>query len=108
MTVTNTGSVAGDEVARLYLHDPVASLSQPVRRLVGFERVTLAPGQSKVVRFTLDRGAFGFHDNDGRLVVEPGTIEPLRRRLLQGRQEGDVHGHPLTRHPGWVVTGSRR
>ena len=75
MTVTNTGAVAGDEVAQLYLHDPVASLSQPVRRLVGFERVTLAPGQSTQVRFTLDRNAFGFHDNRGRLVVEPGTIE---------------------------------
>ena len=75
MTVTNTGEVAGDEVAQLYLHDPVASLSQPVRRLVGFKRVTLAPGKSTQVRFTLDRNTFGFHDNDGRLVVEPGTIE---------------------------------
>ncbi len=43
VTVTNTGDVAGDEVVQLYLHDPVASISQPVRRLRGFERVTLAP-----------------------------------------------------------------
>ena len=42
--VTNTGTVAGDDVAQLYIHDPVASISQPVRRLRGFERVTLAPG----------------------------------------------------------------
>jgi beta-glucosidase len=44
--VTNTGSRAGDEVVQLYINDPVASLSQPVRRLRGFERVTLQPGQT--------------------------------------------------------------
>jgi beta-glucosidase len=75
VTVTNTGSRAGDEVVQLYLRDPVASLSQPVRRLRGFERVTLAPKQSKRVTFTIDKSDFGFYDNDGEFVVEPGTIE---------------------------------
>jgi len=75
MTITNTGTVAGDDVAQLYLHDPVASISQPVRRLRGFERVTLEPGRSRTVRFTLDRDDFGFYDNRGRFVVEPGTIQ---------------------------------
>jgi beta-glucosidase len=74
VTVTNTGSRAGDEVVQLYLHDPVASLSQPVRRLRGFERVTLQPGQSREVSFTVDRSDFGFYDNDGKFRVEPGTI----------------------------------
>ena len=73
--VTNTGKVAGDEVVQLYLHDPVASISQPVRRLRGFERVTLQPGESRQVTFTLDRSDFGFYDNRGRFVVEPGQIE---------------------------------
>jgi beta-glucosidase len=72
--VTNTGSRAGDEVAQLYIHDPVASISQPVRRLRGFERVTLQPGQTKTVRFTLDRDDVGFYDNRGRFVVENGRI----------------------------------
>jgi beta-glucosidase len=75
VTVTNTGSVAGDDVVQLYLHDPVASLSQPVRRLRGFERVTLDPGQSKTITFTLDKSDFGFYDNRGRFVVEPGRID---------------------------------
>ena len=74
-TVTNTGDVAGDEVVQVYLHDPVSSMSQPVRRLRGFERVTLAPGQSRRVTFTLDRSDFGFYDNRGRFVVEPGQLE---------------------------------
>jgi beta-glucosidase len=72
--VTNTGSRAGDEVAQLYINDPVASISQPVRRLRGFERVTLQPGQTKTVSWTLDRDDVGFYDNRGRFVVENGRI----------------------------------
>jgi beta-glucosidase len=74
MTVTNTGTKAGDDVAQLYLHDPVASISQPVRRLRGFQRVTLQPGQSRRVSFTIDKSDFGFYDNRGKFVVEPGKI----------------------------------
>jgi beta-glucosidase len=73
--VANTGSREGDEVVQLYLHDPVASLSQPVRRLRGFERVTLKPGEKRTVSFTLDTSDFGFYDNRGRFVVEPGRID---------------------------------
>ncbi len=75
MDVTNTGAVAGDDVAQLYIHDPVASISQPVRRLRGFQRVTLAPGATQTVRFTLDKSDFGFYDNEGHFVVEPGAID---------------------------------
>ena len=73
--VRNTGGRTGDEVVQLYLGDPVASISQPVRRLRGFQRVTLAPGESRPVSFTLDRSDFGFYDNSGRFVVEPGRID---------------------------------
>jgi beta-glucosidase len=75
VTVTNTGSRRGDEVVQLYLHDPVASISQPVRRLRGFERVTLDPGKARTVTFTLDKSDFGFYDNRGRFVVEPGRVD---------------------------------
>jgi beta-glucosidase len=75
VTVKNTGSRKGDEVVQLYLHDPVASISQPVRRLRGFERVTLDPGQTRTVSFTLDKSDFGFYDNRGKFVVEPGQID---------------------------------
>ena len=75
VTVTNTGSRKGDEVVQLYLHDPVATISQPIRRLRGFERLTLNPGQARTVTFTLDKSDFGFYDNRGKLVVEPGQID---------------------------------
>ena len=75
ITVQNTGARSGDEVVQLYIQDPVASIVQPVRRLQGFQRVTLAPGQSRTVSFTLNRSNVGFFDNNGNFVVESGTIE---------------------------------
>jgi beta-glucosidase len=74
-TVTNTGSKSGDDVAQLYIHDPSAGLSQPVRRLRGFQRVTLGPGESTTVSWTLGRKDVGFYDNKGRFRVENGRIE---------------------------------
>ena len=60
---------------QLYIHDPVASISQPVRRLRGFQRVTLDPNQSTTVTWKLDRSDVGFYDNRGRFRVENGRIE---------------------------------
>ena len=73
--VSNTGGRRGDEVVQLYIHDPVASLTQPIRRLRGFERVRLARGETQTVTFTLDKSDFGFWNNDGEFVVEPGRID---------------------------------
>jgi beta-glucosidase len=73
--VQNTGSRAGDDVVQPYVQDPVASIVQPVRRLRGFQRVTLKKGQSTAVSFTLDASDWGFYDNRGKFVVEPGQID---------------------------------
>jgi beta-glucosidase len=77
VTVRNTGERAGDEVVQLYLHDPVASIVQPVRRLRGFRRVSLAPGRSTTVRFRLAAGDLGFwtHDTGGQFELEAGAID---------------------------------
>jgi beta-glucosidase len=73
--VTNTGSVAGDDVMQLYVHESDTSILQPVRRLEGFQRVTLAPGQSKTVTFKLGPQNLGFYNNNGRFVEEPGPFD---------------------------------
>ena len=83
--VKNVSGPKGDEVVQLYLRDPVASLSQPVRRLRGFERVTLAPGEKRTVRFTIDSSDFGFYDNRGSFVVERGTIDLYAGNSSRGR-----------------------
>ena len=72
--LTNTGAVAGDDVAQLYIHEDGTSILQPVRRLEGFQRVTLAPGQTKTVTFTLGPSNIGFYNNLGHFVVEPGAV----------------------------------
>jgi len=73
--VRNTGKVAGDEVVQLYLHDVVSSVTRPIKELKGFRRVTLAPGQSTTVQFTLDSDAFALWDQHMKHVVEPGAFE---------------------------------
>ncbi len=75
--VTNTGERSGDEVAQLYVHDRVASVTRPVRQLVGFERVTLAPGETRTVRFHLAADALAFYDRGKRRVVEPGLFDVM-------------------------------
>jgi beta-glucosidase len=73
--VRNTGKVAGDEVVQLYLHQTVSSVTRPVKELKGFRRVSVAPGQTRTVEFTLDRETFSMWDEHMRHVVEPGTFE---------------------------------
>jgi beta-glucosidase len=70
-TVKNTGSRAATEVVQCYVGNRGASLEQPMRSLQGFQRVTLAPGESKQVSFSLGFGELSFFDNSGSQVVEP-------------------------------------
>ena len=70
----NSGSVSGDEVVQLYVSQRGRSVSQPVRELKGFQRVTLAPGASEHVEFTLTRDELAFWNIDLKDVVEPGPI----------------------------------
>jgi beta-xylosidase len=74
-TVRNTGARPGTEVVQLYLHDPVASVVQPVQRLIGYHRVPLGPGESARVRITVPADLASFTGRDGRRVVEPGELE---------------------------------
>ena len=73
--ITNTGSTTGDDVAQLYIHESGTSILQPVRRLDGFQRVTLKPGQTRKVRFTLGPANLGFYNDQGQFTVEPGSFE---------------------------------
>ncbi|MFD7974535.1 beta-glucosidase [Streptomyces sp. NPDC059071] len=77
LTVANTGDRTGTEVVQLYLHDPVASVVQPVRRLVGYVRVDLAPGESRRIHVTVPADLASFTGREGTRVVEPGALELL-------------------------------
>ncbi|MBA2808384.1 glycoside hydrolase family 3 C-terminal domain-containing protein [Streptomyces sp. KM273126] len=75
VTVRNTGDRAGAEVVQLYLHDPVARVTRPDVRLIGYQRVELAPGEARRVTFRFHADLSSFTDRSGRRVVEPGALE---------------------------------
>ncbi|MEU3980270.1 glycoside hydrolase family 3 N-terminal domain-containing protein [Streptomyces sp. NPDC026672] len=96
--VRNTGGRAGAEVVQLYLHDPVASVTRPDVRLIGYRRVELAPGESRRITFRFHPDLSSFTDRDGRRTVEPGALE-----LRLAASAADVrHTTRLT------LTGERR
>lgn len=86
--VTNTGERAGAEVIQLYLRDPVATISRPVRELKGFQRIDFAPGETRMVRFpvtakdisfwkgsTISECRFGWEAGDFDVMVGPNADE---------------------------------
>jgi len=75
VTVTNTGDRPTEEVAQLYFGDRVASVARPVRQLLGYAKVELAPGQSRTVTFEVHADRFSFTGVDYRRIVEPGAID---------------------------------
>jgi beta-glucosidase len=83
--VENVGRRAGDEVVQLYIRDPVASMTRPVKELKGFQRVTLQPGEKRRIEFVLDREHLGFWNREMRYVVEPGEF-----RVMVGANSVDV------------------
>jgi len=74
-TVKNTGPSAGDETVQLYIRDLVASIPQPIRELKGFQKIHLAPGETKTVEFSLSSNALAFHNREMKLVTEPGRFQ---------------------------------
>jgi beta-glucosidase len=72
-TVKDSGTRAGDEVVELYLRIRGTSIALPVRELEGFRRITLAPGESQRVDFTIGRNELAFWNIDMQDLVEPGS-----------------------------------
>ena len=73
--VKNTGTVAGAEVLQLYISDVKCSQPRPVKELKGFRKVSLAPGETQTVTFTIDRSALSFYDEQsGAWIAEPGEF----------------------------------
>lgn len=85
VTVTNTGRRKGDEVVQLYIRDLVGSVSRPVKELKGFERITLNPGESRDVTFTITPDMLKFYNFNLEYVNEPGEFD-----LMIGPNSSDV------------------
>ncbi len=75
VTVQNTGSYDGEEVAQLYIRDLVGSISRPVKELKGFQKVMLKKGESRTLTFRLTPEDLKFYNNDLQFVAEPGDFQ---------------------------------
>jgi beta-xylosidase len=75
LTVRNTGKRSGAEVVQLYLHDPVAQVTRPAVRLIGYAKVRLEPGESRRITFDVHADLSAFTGRRGVSVVEPGDLE---------------------------------
>lgn len=71
MDVRNDGPVAGTEIVQLYVRNVGASVEQPLRRLKGFQRIFLNPGESKTLRFPLGFDQLCFYNAQMQRVIEP-------------------------------------
>ena len=74
VTVTNSGNYDGEEVVQLYIVDPVAAITQPVKKLKGFQKIFLKKGESKDVQFTIGMDELKFVNSELKWVVEPGEF----------------------------------
>jgi beta-glucosidase len=88
--VTNTGTREGDEVAQLYIHQRVASVTRPVMQLRGFQRIGLKPGETKTVLFKLTPRDLQMLNRDMHWVVEPGVFD-----ILVGPNSAQTSSVPL-------------
>lgn len=77
LEVENTGSLAGDEVVQLYVHDKLASVVRPIKELKAFQRISLQPGETRQVRLELDVHQLGLYDAGLNFIVEPGEFDMM-------------------------------
>jgi beta-glucosidase len=75
ITVTNTGNYDGEEVVQMYIVDPVASVTQPVKKLKGFQKIFLKKGESKKLSFTITDQELKFYNSDLKWITEPGDFK---------------------------------
>lgn len=89
--VTNTGKRAGDEIVQLYIHDVISLPTRPVKELKDFTRITLNPGETRTVRFTVTREKLEAFDLTMKRVVQPGDFE-----IMVGKSSADLLKDTLT------------
>ncbi len=86
-TVKNTGKVKGDEVAQVYAHADDATMKVPIRQLKRFQRITLEPGESKILAFKIPASEFSFYSTRTNNF----QIEPGRWKIEVGSSSKDIH-----------------
>lgn len=95
VNVKNTGSVPGKEVVQLYVNDKISSVTTPVKALKGFSKISLAPGESRRVSFTVAPEDLGLWNRDMKYVTEPGEFD-----FMFGKSSEDIQCTRTARYTG--------
>ena len=105
VTVTNSGTMAADEVVQLYIRDMVAMPVRPMKELRGFERIHLEPGESREVAFTIDNEVLGYYKVDiskgmdqQRITEDNFVVDPGQFRIMIGHDSEELKMAMLTLH----------
>lgn len=85
LVITNTGTYEGEEVIQLYLRDKVGSIVRPVKELKDFQKVKLAAGESRAIKFVINREKLSFYNQQLQWMAEPGDFE-----LMIGASSRDI------------------
>jgi beta-glucosidase len=89
VTITNTGKLAGQETAELYIRDMIGSVTRPLKELKGFQKVFLQPGESKAISFTIGTDDLKFYDINMKYTYEPGDFKLFIGTSSQDVKEAD-------------------
>jgi beta-glucosidase len=101
--LTNSGDRLGEEVVQLYVRDEVASVARPDQQLIGFARVAIEPGQTRILHFRVDPSRLAFYDPRMRFVVEPGAF-----LFTVGASSGDIRAEARVELEGVVLEHRQR
>ena len=88
--VSNTGKYTGKEVVQLYIHDKVASITQPQKKLIDFIKIELKPGEVKTVSFEISPSQLSILDKDLHSLIEPGDFD-----IWIGQNSDDIQQHKI-------------
>ena len=96
--IENSGHRTGEEVAQLYINDPVATVPRPVKELKGFKRISLKPGEQKKITFIMSADMLAFTGLDYKKIIEPGEI-----KIMIGSSSKDIR-----LEASFTLTGEKR
>jgi beta-glucosidase len=89
--VSNIGNYEGEEVVQLYIQDLTASLVRPVRELKAFQKIKLAPGESREVKFVITKKELSFYQEDMRFIAEPGLFNVFIGGSSQAKEKASFY-----------------
>jgi len=96
IAVTNTGQMEAEEVVQLYITDLEASVKAPLFSLKGFKRVSLKPGETKTVKFTITSEMLSIINNEGKAILEKGDFKIHVGGSLPVKRSIDLGGSPFS------------